>query len=66
MFRIMSVLKSGFLTPNVDNFGFLDSLKVMLRGMLLLFLVTGVLILMVIILNKYSNRKKSKEQEQNK
>ncbi len=66
MFRIMSVLKSGFLTPSVDNFGFLDSLKVMLRGMLLIFLVTGVLILMVVILNKYSNRKKSKEQEQNK
>ena len=62
MANIVTVLNSGFLTPNIDNFTFVDSLIVMLRGMLSIFLVTGVLIVLVIILNRYSKKKKEKEE----
>ena len=62
MLNVSTILKSGFFTPSIENFGFIDSLKVMLRGMLSIFVVTGVLILLVIILNKYSRKKKEKEE----
>ena len=62
MLNVSNILKSGFFTPSIENFGFIDSLKVMLRGMLSIFVVTGVLILLVIILNKYSRKKKEKEE----
>ena len=62
MANIVTVLNSGFLTPNIYNFTFVDSLIVMLRGMLSIFLVTGVLIVLVIILNRYSKKKKEKEE----
>ncbi len=62
MHGITSFLKSGILTPNTDNFQFIDSLKVMARGMLSIFIVTAILILLVVVLNKYS-KKKSGEDE---
>ena len=62
MLGITNILKSGILTPNTDNFQFVDSLKVMARGMLSIFIVTAILILLVIVLNKYS-KKKSGEDE---
>ena len=57
LLRFANILNSGFLTPDKDNFGFIDSLKVMGRGMLSIFIVTGILILLVVILNKYSKKK---------
>lgn len=60
MLNLVNILKSGFLTPSIENFGFIDSLKIMLRGMLSIFVVTGVLILLVVILNRYSKKKKEK------
>ena len=57
MHGIISILKSGILTPNTDNFHFVDSLKVMARGMLSIFIVTAILILLVVVLNKYSKKK---------
>ena len=62
MLGITNILKSGILTPNTDNFQFVDSLKVMARGMLSIFIVTAILILLVVVLNKYS-KKKSGEDE---
>ena len=59
MFGITTILKSGFLTPSIENFRFVDSLKVMARGMLSIFFVTAVLILLVVILNWYGRRKGS-------
>ena len=60
MHGLTNILKSGILTPSTDNFQFVDSLKVMARGMLSIFIVTAILILLVAVLNKYS-RKKSGE-----
>ena len=57
MFAITNILSSGILTPNIENFGFIDSLKVMARGMLSIFIVTAILILLVVVLNKYSKKK---------
>ena len=65
MLKLFNILNSGILTPRIEGFDFIDSLKVMLRGMLLIFLVTGVLILMVVLLNKYSKKKKEKEEKEN-
>ena len=62
MLGITNILNSGILTPNTDNFQFVDSLKVMARGMLSIFIVTAILILLVVVLNKYS-KKKSGEDE---
>lgn len=62
MLGITNILKSGILTPNTENFQFVDSLKVMARGMLSIFIVTAILILLVVVLNKYS-KKKSGEDE---
>lgn len=53
----------GFLTPRIEGFDFLDSLKVMLRGMLSIFIVTGVLILLVVLLNKYTGKKHKEEED---
>lgn len=47
------------LTPEAAAFDFNASLWVMLRGMLSILFVTAVLILLVIILNRYSKKKKS-------
>ncbi|MBQ2110920.1 MAG: hypothetical protein IIT70_05690 [Clostridia bacterium] len=66
MLNVSTILKSGFFTPSIENFGFIDSLKVMLRGMLSIFVVTAVLILLVVILNKYSRKKKEKSGENSK
>ncbi|MBQ1684122.1 MAG: hypothetical protein II072_01260 [Clostridia bacterium] len=66
MLNVSTILKSGFFTPSIENFGFIDSLKVMLRGMLSIFVVTAVLILLVVILNKYSKKKKEKSEENSK
>ena len=54
---------NGFLTPRIEGFDFIDSLKVMLRGMLSIFIVTGVLILLVVILNKYTGKKQKEEED---
>lgn len=61
MHGIISILKSGILTPNTDNFQFIDSLKVMARGMLSIFIVTAILILLVVVLNKYSKKKNGED-----
>jgi len=61
MHGITSILKSGILTPNTDNFQFIDSLKVMARGMLSIFIVTAILILLVVVLNKYSKKKNGED-----
>ena len=62
MFEIVNVLKTGFFEPNKENFAFIDSLKIMLRGMLTIFFVTAILIAFVLILNRYSKKKKEKEE----
>ena len=62
MLGITNILKSGILTPNTDNFQFVDSLKVMARGMLSIFIVTAILILLVIVLNKYSKKKNGEDE----
>ena len=61
MLGITNILKSGILTPNTDNFQFVDSLKVMARGMLSIFIVTAILILLVVVLNKYSKKKNGED-----
>ena len=43
---------NGFFDFSKDGFGFVDSLKVMLLGLIIIFVVTGVLILCVAALNK--------------
>ena len=48
----------GFFDFSKDDFGFVDSLKVMLLGLIIIFVVTGVLILCVAALNKMSARSK--------
>lgn len=63
MFGIAKIMNSGLLTPSIENFDFIESLKVMLRGMLSIFIVTGILILLVVILNKYSRKKKDKDEK---
>ena len=45
---------NGFFDFSKDGFGFIDSLKVMLLGLIIIFVVTGVLILCVAALNKMS------------
>ena len=42
----------------IDFQQFVDSLPIMGKGMLGIFIVTGVIILMVMLLNKLSNTKK--------
>lgn len=54
---ISNILKGGILTPSIENFQFIDSLKIMARGMLSIFIVTAILILLVVVLNKYSKKK---------
>ncbi|MBQ4429147.1 MAG: hypothetical protein II871_05185 [Clostridia bacterium] len=61
MHGLTNILKSGILTPNTDNFQFIDSLKVMARGMLSIFIVTAILILLVVVLNKYSKKKNGED-----
>ena len=61
MLGISNILNSGILTPNTDNFQFVDSLKVMARGMLSIFIVTAILILLVVVLNKYSKKKSGED-----
>mgnify|MGYP006916218810 CR=1 FL=1 len=63
MLNYIGILKSGIFSWSTENFGFIDSLKIMLRGMLSIFVVTGVLILLVIILNKYSKKKKENDKQ---
>ena len=57
MLGTTNMLSLDFLTPSKVDFGIIDSLKVMLRGMLSIFLVTGILILLVVLLNKYMKKR---------
>lgn len=52
LFSANSVVMNGFFDFSKDGFGFVDSLKVMLLGLIIIFVVTGVLILCVAALNK--------------
>ena len=63
MLNVIRIMNTGILTPSIENFNFIESLKVMLRGMLSIFIVTGILILLVVILNKYSKKKKEKDEK---
>ena len=47
---------NGFFDFSKDGFGFVDSLKVMLLGLIIIFVVTGVLILCVAPHNKMTAR----------
>ena len=55
---------NGFFDFSKDGFGFVDSLKVMLLGLIIIF-VTGVLILCVAALNKMSARSKRSADKRN-
>ena len=48
---------NGFFDFSKDGFGFVDSLKVMLLGLIIIFVVTGVLILCVAALNKMRSKR---------
>ena len=52
LFSTNSLVMNGFFDFSKDGFGFVDSLKVMLLGLIIIFVVTGVLILCVAALNK--------------
>lgn len=54
---------NGFFDFSKDSFGFLDSLKVMLLGLIIIFIVTGVLILCVGVLNKMGAKSKRSEKK---
>ena len=58
LFSTNSLVMNGFFDFSKDGFGFVDSLKVMLLGLIIIFVVTGVLILCVAALNKMSARSK--------
>lgn len=49
---------NSFFKINVDGFNFIESLKVMLFGMLSILAVTAVIILCTMLLNKLSKKKK--------
>lgn len=66
MFFAPAVISKGFLDFDFEHFSFLDSLKVMLYGMALIFFVTAILIVFVLILNNYSKKKKEKEEKAKK
>lgn len=55
---------NGFFDFSKDGFGFVDSLKVMLLGLIIIFVVTGVLILCVAALNKMSARQAFRRQKE--
>lgn len=56
---------NGFFDFSKDGFGFVDSLKVMLLGLIIIFVVTGVLILCVAALNKMSAGSKRSADKRN-
>ena len=56
---------NGFFDFSKDGFGFVDSLKVMLLGLIIIFVVTGVLILCVTALNKMSAGSKRSADKRN-
>ena len=62
MFNAPNVINKGIMGIDFDSFGFMDSLKIMLYGMALIFFVTAVLIIFVLVLNNYSKKKKEKEE----
>lgn len=43
LFSTNSLVMNGFFDFSKDGFGFVDSLKVMLLGLIIIFVVTGVL-----------------------
>ena len=49
---------NGFFDINIENFTFMDSLSVMVQGMVSIFLVTCALIICVHVLNKMSKKDK--------
>jgi|GEM_PF-5895210 Oxaloacetate decarboxylase, gamma chain. len=63
MFELRNVIQSSIWEPNKEDFHLIDSLKIMLRGMLTIFLVTAILIVLVVILNNYTKKKKEKEEK---
>lgn len=63
LFKSISPVMNGFFDFTQDSFGFLDSLKVMLLGLIIIFIVTGVLILCVAVLNKMGAKSKRSEKK---
>lgn len=63
LFKSISPVMNGFFDFSKDSFGFLDSLKVMLLGLIIIFIVTGVLILCVGVLNKMGAKSKRSEKK---
>lgn len=63
LFKSISPVMNGFFDFSTDSFGFLDSLKVMLLGLIIIFIVTGVLILCVGVLNKMGAKSKRSEKK---
>ncbi len=51
-------MHNGFFNINVDGFNFVESLKVMLFGMLSILAVTAVIIICTMLLNKLARKKK--------
>lgn len=56
-----TAVPASTLSPKAAAFDFNASLGVMLRGMLSIFFVTAVLIALVLLLNRYSKKKKRAE-----
>lgn len=65
LFSTNSLVMNGFFDFSKDGFGFVDSLKVMLLGLIIIFVVTGVLILCVAALNKMSAGSKRSADKRN-
>ncbi|CDA52677.1 unknown [Clostridium sp. CAG:138] len=65
LFSTNSLVMNGFFDFSKDDFGFVDSLKVMLLGLIIIFIVTGVLILCVAALNKMSAGSKRSADKRN-
>ena len=63
LFSTNSLVMNGFFDFSKDGFGFVDSLKVMLLGLIIIFVVTGVLILCA--LNKMSAGSKRSADKRN-
>ncbi len=64
MFNAPNVVSKGLFDFDFNSFSFLDSLRVMLYGMLVIFVVTAILIIFVMLLNRYSKKKKEKEEKE--
>ena len=65
LYSTNSLLINGFIDFSKEGFRLVDSLKVMLLGLIIIFVVTGVLILCVAALNKMSARGKRSADKRN-